>query len=113
MKTIDEWSDTDLFTFINWVNIVEDVFVVMPCVVLLIVMKKAPSFVVKGLVLVMLSCIVDAIYQGASIYFTHPSLIFEVFLYTLTGIDTFIDVSIYWIIAFMYWITAINIAEFN
>ena len=90
-----------------------DIGLLIPACILIKMTTTGPGFVVKGLILVAISCIIDGIYQAASIYYTKPPFTIELFLYTLTGLDTFLDVSIYWIIAFMYWITAINIAEFN
>ena len=113
MKKLHEWTDTELFSFVNYENIVFDLGLIVVSIIYIKKTCSGPRFVVKGLLLVLISCIVDALYQAGCIHFTHPSFEKEIMLYTLTGLNTFLDVSIYWIIAFMYWITAINIAEFN
>ena len=110
---IEDLNDTDLFTLINIINIVEDFAVIVPALIVIKKIHTGPSFVLKGLVLVTAECVIDACYQGASIYYTHPPFVIEVFLYTLSAMDYFIDVMIFWTISFMYWVTAINIAEFN
>ena len=110
---IVDLDDTDLFTLINIINIIEDVSLIIPAIVVIKRIHTGPGFVVKGLILVIISCTLDLLYQGASIYYTHPPFTIEVFLYSLTALNNFVDVMIYWIIAFMYWVTAINIAEFN
>ena len=110
---LENWTDTDLFNFVNYVNAGLDILVLVVALVVLRRIKDGPNFTRRGLYLVSASSVIDAVYQLLCIYFTHPPFEIELFLYSLTGLDIFSDVMIYWIIAFLYWVTAINITEFQ
>ena len=109
----NNWTDTDLFTFVNYVNAALDIFVITVALVILYRIKGGPNLPRRGLLLICASSMIDAVYQIMCIHYTHPRFTIEVFLYSLTGLDVFSDVMIYWIIAFLYYVTATNISEFN
>ena len=113
MNFLDGYTPNQLFTFINWVDIVEDIINLIPAFFMLIYVIKGPCFVIRGLVLVIAACLFDILYQVASIAYEHPPVILQGFLYSLTGVNNYLDVMIFWTIAYMYWITALNIQEIN
>ena len=110
---LENWTDTDLFNFVNYVNAGLDILVLIIAVIVFQRIKGGPNFTRRGLYLVGASSVIDAVYQLLCIYYTHPPFEIELFLYSLTGLDVFSDVMIYWIIAFLYWVTAINVGEFQ
>ena len=111
MTASNKGYDDLMISIICWLNTGSDSIQIVLALVLLYIMRKAPIFLKRPPLLIIIACVTDLLTMLCMIFGIYPSLFGSVLLYSLAGMSTFTDILVYWIIAYMYWVTSRSLAK--
>ena len=100
-----------MIALICWLNTSSDIILILLAIVLLCIIRKDPCFLKRPSLLITFACTTDLVCTVAMLVDVNPSHLGGAILYTIQGLSVFSDILVYWIIAYMYWVTSRNLAK--
>ena len=110
--TTPNFKDDDIYEAFLVSTIVCDGIALVVASATLITVRTGPTFINKGLMLIMASCSLDIILKTCILACDEPTDVGQATLYLLAAVGMFLDVWVYWSFSYLYWVTSQNIDEY-